>query len=151
LTTNGVVGWQINALMPDAVAGQKSCSIVVTVNGTASEPATVTVASGVMELFGFTSQSSTLPIITHADYSLVGPASAGLVPTKPGETVIAWGTGDCAMPNLAIARTIAPVSFAGRVGPRLCQINFVIPNGLTGGNELVFSTSPNRYTLWVLQ
>jgi uncharacterized protein (TIGR03437 family) len=149
LTTNGSTSWQLNALLPVGVTGQTSCPVVVTVDGLATQPATVAIKAGVMELFGFTSSAGLLPIITHADYSLVGPASAGLVPAKPGETVVAWGTGDCTMPSVTVAGTVAPVSFAGRTGPGLCQINFVVPNGPTGSSQLKLSTSLNTYNLWV--
>lgn len=145
------MGWQINGLMPDAVAGKTSCSIVVIVSGLASEPAAITVASGVMELFRFVSSAGPLPIITHADYSLVGPATAGLTPAKPNETVIAWGTGDCSTPGVTVEGIPAMVAFSGRVEPGLCQINLVVPNSPTGSNQLKLSTSLNLYNLWVSQ
>ncbi len=149
ITNNGATGWQINALTPEGVAGQKSCPVLVTVSGVAAPPATVTIASGIAELFSFTSQAGVLPIVSHADYSLVGPASAGLVPAKPGEMVIAWGTGDCVTPAVTVAGSAAIVAFAGQAGPGLCQFNFVVPHGVTGGTDLRVSTSPTRYTLWV--
>ena len=149
LTANGATGWQVNALTPDGVAGRTSCPVVVTVGGVATPPATVTIASGIAELFAFTSQVGALPIISHADYSLVGPSSAGLVPARPGETVSAWATGDCVKPTITVAGSPALVAFAGRSGPGLCQFNFTVPNGLNGSMELKLSTSPGRYTLWV--
>jgi uncharacterized protein (TIGR03437 family) len=149
VTTNGSTSWQLNALVPDGVAGQTSCLVVVTVAGLASQPASVAIAGGVIELFGFTSSAGPLPILTHADYSLVGPVSAGLTPAKPNETVIAWGTGDCSGPSLTVGGTPATVVFSGRVAPGLCQINFVVPNSPTGSNQLKLSTSPNLYSLWV--
>lgn len=149
LTANGATGWQVNALTPDGVAGRTSCPVVVTVGGVATPPATVTIASGIAELFAFPSQAGALPIISHADYSLVGPSSAGLVPAKPGEMVVAWGTGDCVKPTVTVAGSAAIVAFAGRAGPGLCQFNFVVPSGVTGGTDLRVSTSSTRYTLWV--
>ena len=151
VTRNGATGWQINALVPDGVAGQTSCPVVVTVSTQASPPVNVAIASGVLELFPFTTSGGSLPIITHADYSLVGPATAGLVPAKPTETVIAWATGDCSAPNLTVGAASASVAFSGRVGPGLCQINFVVPNAPTGNNQLSISTSPNTYSLWISQ
>ena len=150
-TTNGVTGWQLNALMPDSVAGMTSCPVTVSVNGQISLPTAVSIASGVLELFAFASTAGELPIITHADYSLVGPSSAGLSPAKPGEMIIGWGTGDCS--NLAITAGGKPATifFSGRTAPGLCQINFAVPDGLTGDNQLRISTSPNPYTLWVTQ
>jgi uncharacterized protein (TIGR03437 family) len=149
LVTNGTTSWQLNALMPDGVAGQTSCSVVVTVNGLPSQSVKVNIGSGVMELFGFTSTAGSLPIVTHADYSLVGPVSASLTPAQPNETLIAWGTGDCANPVITVGTATAQVIFSGRVGPGLCQINFAVPSGLSGANPLKISTSTVSYTLWV--
>jgi uncharacterized protein (TIGR03437 family) len=149
LVTNGVVGWQLNALTPDGVAGQTSCPVVVTLGGLTSQTVKVGIGPGVMELFGFTCSAGWLPIVTHADYSLVGPASAGLTPAQRDETVIAWGTGDCAIPVITAGGASASVAFSGLVGPGLCQINFAVPNGLSGANPLRISTSTVSYTLWV--
>ena len=149
VVTNGVTGWQLNALTPDAVAGQTSCAVVVTVDGQASLPVTVSVASGIMELFNFTSSAGSLPVITHADYSLVGPSSAGLVPAQPGEAVIAWGTGDCSTPTVMVSGRAANVIFSGRVEAGLCQLNFLVPSGSSGEDQLNISTSPSIYTLSV--
>ena len=147
-TYNGNTYWQLNALMPDGVAGQTSCPVIVTVYGQPSRPATVTIAPGVMELFTFTSPVGTLPVVTHADYSLIGPGSASLNPARPGETLIAWGTGDCAAPVIAVGGVSASLIFSGRTAPGLCQINFVVPGGLTGDNPLALSPSKVSYTLW---
>lgn len=150
-TTNGAKGWQLNALMPGSLAGMASCPVTVSVNGIDSPPVTVSIAGGVLELFAFASTAGQLPIITHADYSLVGPSSAGLNPAKPGEIIIGWGTGDCSNLAMTAGGKPATVIFAGRTAPGLCQINFAVPDGLTGENQLRISTSPNLYTLWVTQ
>jgi uncharacterized protein (TIGR03437 family) len=149
LVTNGVTGWQINALTEDAVAGQTSCPVVVTVDGQASTPVTVSIASGILELFSSESSAGSLPLITHADYSLVGPSSAGLVPAQPGEAVIAWGTGDCVSPTITVGGKVAAVLSSGRVEAGLCQLNFLVPSGSSGESQLKISTSPNVYTLAV--
>lgn len=151
VTTNGSTGWQINALVPDGVAGQTSCPVVASVGGQASSPVTVAIASGIMELFQFTTSVGTLPIITHADYSLVGPTSVGLVPAKPSETVIAWATGDCSTPAITVSGSPAAVAFSGPVEPGLCQVNFVVPHSPPGGDQLSLSSSPNTYSLWISQ
>src|SRR5262249_62216285 len=62
VTTNGSTGWQINALVPDGVAGQASCPVVVTVGAHASPPVNVATAAGIMELFQFRTSAGTLPI-----------------------------------------------------------------------------------------
>lgn len=65
---NGAASWQLHALTPDGVAGQTACPVVVTVNGQPSVPATVNIASGILELFS----DGSLPLITHADDSWWG-------------------------------------------------------------------------------
>jgi uncharacterized protein (TIGR03437 family) len=149
VVTNGVTGWQLNALTPDAVAGQTSCAVVVTVDGQASAPVTVNIASGILELFNFASSAGSLPVITHADYSLVGPSSAGLIPAQPGEAVTGWGTGDCLSPTITEDGQAAPVLYSGMEEAGLCQLNFLVASGASGGSQLKISTSPNVYTLWV--
>jgi len=147
---NGVTSWQLTALTPDGVAGQTSCAAVVTVNGQASTPVTVNIATGILELYSFTSSDGPLPMITHAaDNSLVGPPSAGLMPAQPGEAVIAWGTGDCSNPAVTLDGNGAPVLSSGRVEPGLCQLMFLVPSGSSRESQLRISTSPNGYTLWV--
>jgi uncharacterized protein (TIGR03437 family) len=148
VTANGVAGWQINALMPAGVAGLASCPVIATVNGQASPPVTVGIGGGIMELFLFAAPTGALPIVTHADYSLVGPASAGLTPARPGEALIAWGTGDCTTPAIALGNTNATVFFSGQVAAGLCQTNFYVPNSLSGPAQLLLSTSINSYILW---
>jgi uncharacterized protein (TIGR03437 family) len=143
VVSNSVTVWQLNALTPDAVAGQTSCPVVVTVDGQPSTPLTVNIASGIMELF--TSSGGSLPLITHADYSLVGPGS----PARPGEAVVAWGTGDCSSPAITVNGSVAPVLSSERADPGLCQLNFLVPTGASGESPLKISTSPNVYTLWV--
>jgi uncharacterized protein (TIGR03437 family) len=149
VVNNGVTGWQLNALTPDAIAGQTSCPVIVTVDGQASTPVTVNIASGILELFSFASNVGSLPLITHADYSRVGPSSAGLIPAQPGEVVIAWGTGDCSSPAITVNGNVASVLASGRVDPGLCQLNFLVPSGSSGESPLKISTSPNLYTLSV--
>ncbi len=146
---SGTDTWQMNALMPDGVESQTLCSVVVTANGFSSQPVSVAIKPGIMELFTFSAGSNTLPIVTHADYSLVGPSSAGLMPASSGETVIAWGTGDCTTPTISVGSASASVVFSGRVEPGLCQINFTIPQGVSGAAELNLSSSMSAYILSV--
>jgi uncharacterized protein (TIGR03437 family) len=148
-TSDGSTRWQINALLPDGVTGKSSCPVVVTVNGVATQPTTIQFAPGKMDLFAFQSAAGMLPIVTHTDYTLVGPEAAQLVPAKTGETVVGWGTGDCGMPAVTVEGKPANVLFSGLVGPGLCQVNFVVPDHLSGANALAISTSAKTYTLWV--
>ena len=149
VVSGGVTSWQLNALTPDAIGGETSCPVVVTVDGQVSTPATVNIASGILELFAFASSGGSLPLITHADYSEVGPSSAGLIPAQPGEAVIAWGTGDCLSPTITVDGQVAPVLSSGSVEAGLCQLNFSVPSGLSGESQLKISTSPNVYILSV--
>jgi uncharacterized protein (TIGR03437 family) len=142
-------GTQINALTPSGVAGQTSCPVVVTVNGQASAPVTVNIASGILELFSVAPSGVSLPLITHANYSLVGPSSAGLTPAQPGEEVIAWGTGDCVSPTITEDGNEAPVLYSGMAEAGLCQLNFLVASEASGESQLKISTSPNAYTLAV--
>lgn len=151
VTTNGSTRWQIYALLPDGVAGQPSCPVVVTVGAQSSPPVNIAIASGIMELFQFTTSAGTLPIITHADYSPVGPVSADLAPAKPNETVIAWGTGDCSTPTITVRGISAIVAFSGRVEPGLCRVNFIVPSTASDSSQLAISSSPNTYSLWISQ
>jgi uncharacterized protein (TIGR03437 family) len=149
LLKNGLTLWQLNALMPDAVAGHATCPVVVTVDGQASAPVTVRIASAILELFSFMSSAGSLPSITHANYTLVGPISAGLVPAQPGEAITAWGTGDCSTPTVTVSGAAATVIFSGQVEPGICQLNFRVPSGSSGDAQLKISTSPSVYTLSV--
>jgi uncharacterized protein (TIGR03437 family) len=146
---NGMTVWQLNALTPDGITGQTSCPVVVTVDGQSSTPVTVNIASGILELFSFASSGGWLPVITHADYSLVGPSSAGLIPAQPGEAVVAWGTGDCSGPAITVDGNAAPVLSSGSVAAGLCQLNFLVPSASSGESQLLISTSPNVYRLSV--
>jgi uncharacterized protein (TIGR03437 family) len=148
-TPDGSTRWQINALLPDGVAGRTSCGVVVNVNGVATPPTTIQIAPGKMNLFVSQSAAGQLPIVTHTDYTMVGPDAAQLVPAKPGETVVGWGTGDCGTSAITVGGTRANVVFSGLVGPGLCQVNFIVPDQLSGSTSVVLSSSPNTYTLWV--
>ena len=115
IVMNGTASWQLNALMPSGVTGRPCCPVVATVDGVASQPASVNSKIGILEVFIFSSSSGILPIVTHSNYSLVGPSSAGLKPATPGKEVIAWGTGDCASPSVSVGNIKTAVLFSGQV------------------------------------
>lgn len=145
-------GWQVNAIMPDGVAGQEVCPVLLTVNGVDSQPVNVAISSGMEELFSYNlGGSGLLPVLTHQDYSLVGPGIAGFVPAKPGEPLIAWGTGECSNPTLMVGGKAAQILFAGRVAPGLCQTNFVVPDDVSGNTTLTIPPDPTNYILTVSQ
>lgn len=142
--------WQLNALAPDSIAGKTSCPLVVAVDGKVSSVATVAIKPASLGIFSFPGATGdTLPLVTHADYSLVGPAVDGLRPARPGEVVLIWGTGTCANPSVTVAGQPAAVQFAGRVAPGVCQINAAVPQGPSGSAVLQVSSSAAQYTLWV--
>lgn len=151
VNSSSSVAWQLNALVPDSVAGQSSCAVTATVNGQLSAPANVSITKGNMEIFPFSVAGVSAPVITHADYSLVGPVAAGLTPARPGEQVIAWGTGDCSTPSVTVGGNSATVTFSGRTEPGLCQLNFVVPSGTAGASNLKISSSSQSYTMAVAQ
>ena len=147
-------GALINGLIP-ALSGQTQCPVVVTAGGKTSAAFIITLQpQQALGIFQFVSGSSQLPVATHADYSVIGPASVGLKPAQNGETIILWCTGwntGAANPDIAIGGKPASVAYYGPSGGigGLCQINVVVPLGLTPGpdNMVVGSLAP--LTLWI--
>ena len=90
-------------------------------------------------------------IITHADYTLAGPAAAGMVPAKPGETVIAWGTGDCSTPVVTVAAKTRQFRSRGVWAPvcarRTSWSRRRLPLLARSGQD--FLLRQTRYTLWI--
>jgi uncharacterized protein (TIGR03437 family) len=139
---------QINALMPEGVAGQARCPVIVTVNGRGTEPYLITIAASALGIFQFRHETLILPVATHADYSLIGPAEINLKPATTQETIILWCTGwnpGAAMPTITIGGALASVAYYGAAGARgLCQINVTIPERLpAGGNDLTVASLPS--------
>ena len=145
---------QINALTPlDATVGP--VQVVVSVGGVTSTAFTVNAraASPAFPLVGATQYL----VATHADYSLVGPASLStpgypFTPARPGETLLfyAFGFGLPStslvngsatqsgrlptVPVIQIGGLPATVSFAGVIGPGLYQLNVVVPPAAPTGD-----------------
>lgn len=138
--------WQLNVLVPDSVAGRTSCPVVVSANGQ-DATATMNLSAAASELFAANLPGGALPVVTHADYSLIGPPTAGLRTASPGDTVMAWGTGKCTGPVIQIGGKSAKILFAQRVASGLCQTNFVVPEGLGGMQTLTLAGS--SYFLWL--
>ncbi len=144
---------QINALTPlDATIGP--VQVVVRVGGIATAPFTVNqrAASPAFPRVGATSYI----VATHADYSLVGPASLqSFTPARPGETLLfyAFGFGLPStpmvngsslqtgrlptLPVIQIGGLPATVLFAGVIGPGLYQLNVVVPSTASDGDLAV--------------
>jgi uncharacterized protein (TIGR03437 family) len=151
---------QMNVLSPlDNTAG--SVDIVVTSGGVSSAPfpANLQAAAPSFPLLGGTSYV----VATHADYSLVGPASLSVpgytfTPARTGETIVlyAFGLGLPTttivngastqsgslptLPQIQIGGAAATVTFAGVISPGLYQLNVIIPgNAQSGDNKLILT------------
>jgi len=83
---------QINAQSPSD-AGVGSASVIVTVNGVSSAPATTQILNTWPAFFLWAGKYA---VATRADYSYIGPTdlfAGSTTPAKAGDTVILWGTG----------------------------------------------------------
>lgn len=150
---------QINALVAlDTTTGP--VQVVVTNGGVASDPFTVTMNS-ISPTFLRFQESLNYVTATHANYSILGPTSlyAGLsTPATVGETIVLWAVGfglptntlipngdtqSGQLPNLPVCQingASATVAYAGLVSPGLYQINVVVPNGATNGDNKIQCT-----------
>ncbi|HEY4087030.1 MAG TPA: hypothetical protein VGM43_13875 [Bryobacteraceae bacterium] len=150
---------QINALTPlDATTGPVD---VVVSNGSATSAAfKVTETQVTPSLFQWDG-SKPYVTATHADYRILGPTSlfTGFsTPASVGETVVLWTSGfglpkDTlvpgsntqssplpVLPTCQINNASATVTYAGVVSPGLYQLNVVIPNGATDGDNPIQCT-----------
>lgn len=148
---------QINALTPlDNTTGNVQITVS---NGSATSAATTMAMAQVSPaMLEFPKNHVTA---THADYSLLGPTDlypGQSTPASVGETVVLWTvgfglpkngltagsstqTGSLAtMPTCTINNASATVSFAGVVSPGLYQLNVVVPNGATNGENAIKCT-----------
>jgi uncharacterized protein (TIGR03437 family) len=104
-------------------------------------------------------------VATHADGSVVGPTSLGVMPAKAGETVTLWGTGFgptnpaipddqvvltqsavTTIPTIMIGGTAAQMSFGGLTAPGLYQFNVTIPSGTASGDAPVLARAGGQST-----
>lgn len=146
--------------------------VVVTNNGVASASLTAQLQATSPAFF---TVSSKYPVATHADGSLVGPATlfpGASTPARPGETIVLYGTGFGPTspsfegtlvtspapvtnpPQITIAGQPVSPMFVGLVAPGLYQINLTIPatTGTTGAVDVPISatnggatTQPNLF------
>jgi uncharacterized protein (TIGR03118 family) len=132
---------QIDVIAPaDSAAGP--VPVVVTNNSVAGAVSTVQLMAAAPAFFA----AGKYVIATHADGSLVGPASIpGFTPAKPGETIAIYGTGFgatnpavdglvltspanlAAQPMVTMGNSPATVSFAGLSSAGLDQVNVTVP------------------------
>ena len=152
---------QINFLAPPGLL-PASTAVQVTVNGYASTPFSVSAQENDPAFFRW----GNYVVATHADYSLVGPASlfsGQSTPARPGETIVLWANGFGAtsspvvpgaptqsgtlspLPVIRIAGQPVPVVFAGLVSNGLYQINVTVPAGTPAGDQSI-SASYNGFS-----
>ncbi len=151
---------QINVLTPlDSFTGQ--VPVVVTVAGVSSAPFTVTLGQVAPSFFLF--NPTRYIAATHADGTLVGPASMSspgypFQPAQPGETIVLYGAGFGltnppltngsskqtgtlpSPPSIQIGGIAATVNFAGVISPGLYQFNVVVPSAVPNGDSVVICT-----------
>ncbi len=143
--TSSCASDQVNVLAPlDSTTGD--VQVVVTSNGVASAPATVSMKAAVPSLFLF---SGNFTAATHVNGTLLGPTTLypGLTtPATKNETIVLYGTGFGlpttppvlgsssqfgALPTLPVCKIgsdTVNVGFAGLIAPGLIQINLTTPN-----------------------
>jgi uncharacterized protein (TIGR03118 family) len=143
---------QINFLVPaDVPLG--NTQIIVTNNGLASTSVQATVgplAPAFFPLGTVAATGHTYITATHTNFTYAAPAnfistSVSSFPASPGETIVLFGTGfgpalsgQSALPvtpTVVIDGLVGNVIFAGIISPGLCQINVVVPSGVTRGQD----------------
>jgi uncharacterized protein (TIGR03118 family) len=145
---------QIDVIAPaDSTSGP--VPVVVTNNNVVSGSATTQLQAVSPAFFA----AGKYAIATHGNGSLIGPNSIfpGATPAKQGETIVIYGTGFGSTnppvdgelapsaanlvnaPEITISGVAAAVTFAGRSGAGLDQINVTVPNlpaGFTGVTDV---------------
>jgi uncharacterized protein (TIGR03437 family) len=149
---------QIDILTPpDAISG--AVPIVVT-NGGATAAA-FTAQAQPLSLSFFVFNGGPYVTATHADGSLLGPATlypGSTTPAQPGETITLYANGFgptstpvvsgssnqsgtlSPLPVVKIGNATAAVEFAGLVAPGDYQFNIVVPQGVGDGDQPVNAT-----------
>jgi len=157
---------QINFLVPADIQPGPA-QVQVKSNGLTSAAITVNAQPMSPALFTIGTNATTgarYVAATHADGSLIGPASVrNATPAKPGETIVLYGAGfgpaSSTIPNgqvvaapitlptlplVIIDGTVAKVTYAGLTGTGLYQINVVVPTTIqTGADDLVVALLGN--------
>jgi uncharacterized protein (TIGR03118 family) len=158
---------QINFLVPADIQSGPAM-VQVTSNGLASASITVNAQPMAPAFFTIGTNATTgarYIAATHADGSLIGPASViqGATPAKPGETIVLYGAGfgpaSSTIPNgqvvaspitlptkplIIIDGSVANVIYAGLTGTGLYQFNVVVPTTIqTGADDLVVALLGN--------
>jgi uncharacterized protein (TIGR03437 family) len=158
---------QVNVLAPVDSATGNPVAVVVTNNGTASNPAMVPLRPVAPALFEF-DFSTRRVAATHADNSPVAPRGTypGSTPAAPNEVIQVWATGfGDTMPPILDGQVVsspgmlanpvmvtvdgapADVQFAGLVGAGLYQINVRIPPSARNGDLAIKAFTQGAQTL----
>jgi uncharacterized protein (TIGR03437 family) len=149
---------QVNVLTPlDSTLG--SVPVQLTNNGSTSAAFTIQLQSYAPGLFEFS--GSSYVAATHANGSLLGPASlypGSTTPANPGEVITLYGNGFGqtlpplvsgsetqtgilpTLPVVMIGGAAAAVQFAGVVAPGLYQLNVFVPATISAGDATVVAT-----------
>ncbi|HLJ13050.1 MAG TPA: TIGR03118 family protein [Bryobacteraceae bacterium] len=142
---------QINVLSPSDTT-QGSVPVVVANNGLTSGAVTVPLQAFSPAFFLY--DSGKYIVATHANGSIVGPATlTPATPAKAGETIVLWGTGFgpttpatpsgqvvvtpnpvTTVPTIMIGGTAAQVTSAVLVSPGVYQFNVVVPTSTASGD-----------------
>jgi uncharacterized protein (TIGR03118 family) len=142
-------------LIPAADTTAGPVKVVISNNGLVSATATVTLAPYAP---GFFISKNNYVAATHADGTLVGPATlfpGNSTPAKSGETIVLYATGLGAVspsqegvvvtasapttttPTVSVGGVPATVTFSGMTFAGLYQINIVVPAGTAPGDNPV--------------
>jgi uncharacterized protein (TIGR03437 family) len=149
---------QLNILTPlDNSIGP--VSVVVTSATGTSPPFTVNMQAVAPSFLLFTTAGYIAA--THANYSLVGPASlypGASTPAQPGEQILLYAvgfglpstnlvngsaiqTGSLPVPPVCtLGNNAATLAFAGLISPGLYQLNLIVPTEAAAGDNLVSCT-----------
>jgi len=154
----------LNVLVPTDVTVGTNAQIVVNNNGLASSAVSVPVIleSPAFYTIGTGTAGQTYIAATHANGSLIGPTSLKGTAANGGETIVLYGTGfgttNPPVPNglpitqplklpvapvIVVEGEVAPVSFAGLVGPGLYLFLATMPSGLPAGDAEVIAVLGN--------
>ena len=140
---------QVAAILPSGVS-TGAATLVVKRNGAASDPVPIKVLNSAFGIFTRNQAGFAPAVVQNWNSPADQPVNAIIDAAHPGQVLVLWGTGlgpiagdDAAAPpvgNLPVTVEVwvgnhrAEVRYAGRSNgfPAIDQINFVVPDGVTG-------------------
>jgi uncharacterized protein (TIGR03437 family) len=157
---------QVNVLTPPTLVAGSNLNVQLVNNTVDSYPGTVTAQAEAPAMFEWKSKYA---VATLTDFSYVGPAglfpNVTTTPAKAGDTIILWvtglGTTNPPLPDGNLTPTLGgpyktihtPQVSIGGIGAQLVgaalapgyaglyQVAFVVPNGLSNGDQPIVITS----------